>query len=270
MNKITAGIIVFIFFPFFAIASDSLVDLVHSDYLRKLISEKIIIETQTKDNVPILLPNHKGLKEMVEASLSEIKPSNFVETLSLYEKPFFATKTAWTNEEKLALLNETLALSTLKGIEYFSKTRGKMRPLYNESVVIDNPENRKILKDTMLSSLPEEIRIYAKQKDTTFGENIYQYNYYVKDDILTFVQRNLSPIRYGFISVADKNKLCSVVAIIDAGDYLLVYALSMADVTSISLFKKRMNESFSNRAKAIMKWFSNRADTAYKSVRKAP
>jgi hypothetical protein len=60
-----------------------------------------------------------------------------------------------------------------------------------------------------------------------------------------------------------KRKLRSVVAVVDAGDHLLVYAASMAAAASLPGLGERIGNSFTNRAAAVLKWFSLRADRAF-------
>jgi hypothetical protein len=67
----------------------------------------------------------------------------------------------------------------------------------------------------------------------------------------------------GIITAVGKNKLRTVVAVIDAGDCLLVYAASMAKAASLPGLGERIGNSFTNRAEAILKWFSGRADLAF-------
>ena len=258
MNKNLFLLFVLFLFPAYVFASVPLKELLQPALLEKLLAEGTITETPSKNEDFLLLPNHKELKEKVNTVQGKLNSPVVVETLNLYPKN--ASK-SWSKEEKRALFNGILALSTLEKLEYFSKTKGKMRVLYEKSVSIDNPKDKNELKDTTVVDLPKELTIYAKQKDTTFGENIYQYDYSVGDELLTIVQKNLNSIRYGIIPVADKNKLYSVIAIIDAKEYLLIYAVSMADISSASLFEKRMKESFMNRSNALMKWFSEKIAT---------
>jgi hypothetical protein len=137
-----------------------------------------------------------------------------------------------------------------------------MRTFYEISTVIDGPDTKRPLSDPSYTTPPAELRIYARQKDLTFGDNIYQYTYYAYPGSLVFVQENLSTMNYGPIIVVRKNQLRSVVCVLDAGDSLLVYVASMAKAASFPGMNERAGRSFSNRAEAILAWFSRRADDA--------
>jgi hypothetical protein len=58
------------------------------------------------------------------------------------------------------------------------------------------------------------------------------------------------------IPIAAKEKLCVIAAVIDAGDYFLIYAASMTRIPSFSPLKKKAGNSFSARAGALIKWFT--------------
>jgi hypothetical protein len=92
---------------------------------------------------------------------------------------------------------------------------------------------------------------------------VYQYTYYAKADALIFVQENVSKIHLGPIPVTDKNNLCSIVAVFDCGDKLLIYTLSIAKAAFLPGLKKQITASIFNRADAIISWFCTRADIAF-------
>jgi hypothetical protein len=141
-----------------------------------------------------------------------------------------------------------------------------MRTFYETSSVIDGPDTKRPLEDPRYAVPPAELVIHARQKDLSFGDNIYRYTYYARPDSLVFMQENLSTMSYGIIPVVGKNKLRSVVAVIDAGEHLLIYAASMVKSVSLPGMERRVSASFSTRADAIMGWFSGRADRAFRAV----
>jgi hypothetical protein len=220
-------------------------------------------ETQFRNPVPLLLPRHEGVRRIVEDIRQELDPGIMVETLFLYAKPAGSARPQWTGAEQTALLNETLALSTLAGLQYYSASRGLMRIFYESSTVIDGPSAKNPLPDPFYSTPPWELVVYARQKDLTFGDNIYRYDYHVLPGALVFIQQNLTSMTAGIIPAVGRNKLRSAVAVIDAGEYLLVYAVSMARAAALPGLKDRIGNSFANRASAILTWFSAQADKAF-------
>jgi hypothetical protein len=249
-------------FAVWPVSSEPLDDLVGTGYASQLRSTGSVTESQLKAPVPRLLPNHELLKQFVSGIITVLKPSLAVETLYLYEKSG-SNSTGWTDVQRTGLFNQMTAISTLSGIQYYSVSRKSMRTFYESSLVIDGPQTKKPLPDPKFPIPPETLTVYARQKDLTFGDNIYRYDYKTTEDAFFFSQDNMTSLSYGIIPVVGKNKLRSVMAVIDCGDYLLIYAVSMADATTIFGMGDRVSSSFSNRAEAIFKWFCGRADTIF-------
>ena len=250
------------FFPAYA-AGFSLDDLVGPDQARSLIAGDKPVQAQFGDVEAKLVPQNDVLKGLIEKVRQDLGPSVMVETLQLYQKPPEAEKTAWSTREETELYNGVLALSTLEGLQYYSQSHGSMRTFYVTSSVIDGPSTKKPLPDPVYPFVLTELSIYARQKDLSFGDNIYQYDFSTTPGAMIFVQQNLTALTVGIIPAVGKNKLRTVVAIMDAGDYLLVYAGSMAKAASLPGMKERIGASFANRIEAVVHWFSGQADQAF-------
>ncbi|MDR1307945.1 MAG: hypothetical protein LBK74_10285 [Treponema sp.] len=223
-----------------------------------------LIRLQQKAPVPFLVPRDPYIKGMVERILRELDPGFFVETLRIYRKPAVnPASPRWTAGERTGLYNQILALSTLAGLQYYSASREKMRVFYETSAVVSGPDGKTTRPDPVYANPPAELTIYARQKDLSFGDNIYRYDYYARPDSLVFVQENITSMSYGIIPAVGKNKLRSVVVVCDAGDCLLIYAASMAKAASIPGLSDRISASFTNRAEAVLDWFNQQADKVF-------
>jgi hypothetical protein len=239
----------------------SLEELVGADRASALRSKSESIGLlQQKNPDPKLLPRHEGLERLVAGIKKSLDPSIMVETLALYRKPSSAE---WSKDEQTGLFNQLTALSTLAGIEYYSASRQTMRIFYETSQVIDGPAAKNPLPDPLNDTLPVSLVLHARQKDLTFGDNIYRYDYHTGADMLFFVQDNLTSMTVGIIPAVGKNKCRSVVAVIDAGDVLLIYAAAMAKAASVPGMGERIGNSFSNRINAVLQWFTGRADSVF-------
>jgi hypothetical protein len=241
----------------------SLEDLVSPGQAAALISGERPAEIQFKEPRFRLLPRHGPAGEIIGGARESLDPGIMVETLSLYKKPAAAGRSPWTEAERLRLYNGILALSTLTGLQYYSASRKTMRTFYESSCVIDDPSAKTAVPDPVFRISNSRLTIFARQKDLTFGDNVYQYDYYSFPDALILVQENLTSLKYGIITAVGQNRLRSVMAVIDAGEYLVVYAVSMAKAASLPGMKERIGNSFSNRAEAMLKWFEGRADSAF-------
>ena len=244
-------------------ANNALAALLDSQQIDALLAGNRPTQVQFKNNSPLLIPNNDTLKNLVESVRSQLGPSVIVETLLLYSKPEGANTSGWSLEELTALYNQALSLSTLAGIQYYSASRGAMRTFYDSSSIIDNPTAKNPLPDPVFSTPRAELTIYARQKDTTFGDNIYQYTYRYFPGALVFIQENLTDLKVGIFTAVKKNNLHSVVAMLDAGNQILIYAVSMAKATTFPGMNDSIGASFSNRAEAILEWAAAGADRAF-------
>jgi len=244
----------------FCLSLDDLVGQIQADAL--FAGEKPVI-AQFKNPNPQLIPRNQNLVNFVEEIKRNINPNVMVETLHIYRKPIMTESAAWSIEEESSIYNEILALSTLTGLQYYSESRGKIWTLYEISSIIDGPSTKRSLPDPVYTIPQANLTVYARQKDSSFGDNIYQYDFHSIQGAIIFKQQNLTSLSYGIIPAVRKNNLCSVVAIMDIDNYLLVYVALMANTASFPGMKERMKNSFANRADALFNWFSNRADIAF-------
>ena len=240
----------------------SLTDWIEPEHALELASGALR-EIQFGDTETRLLPRHEKLRSLIQDHRKELGPNILVESLSLYAKPRKASSPVWSKAEKTGLFNRCLGISSLTGIQYYSSSRNTMRTFYEISHVIDGPSTKKALPDPVFQDPPGMFTLYAQQKDLTFGDNIYQYDYYCWDDAFFFVQRNLTAMNVGIIPGVSANNLRSVMAVLDAGEYLLIYGVSMAKAPPFPGLRERIGNSFSTRVEAILDWFNGRAGGAF-------
>jgi len=245
------------------IHGETLENLIGTEKAAALLAGEKLVFSQFNEAQPKLTPQRSSLITFVDTIRRDIEPSVMVETLFVYEKPDNAKKETWSAGEETRLYNGILALSTLAGLQYYSASRGTMRTFYETSSIIDGQSTKKPLPDPVYSRPPAKLTILARQKDLTFGDNIYQYDYYSEPGAFIFIQQNLTSLSYGIIPAVGKNKLHSVAAVIDAGNYLLVYIASIAKAVSLPGMKERIGNSFANRSEAVFNWFSSQADKAF-------
>jgi len=216
--------------------------------------DKIVFEAQLKNPAPKLLPLDNDLKQFLSVEMETLNPGIMVEALYLFNKP------ADSLTEKEEIFNKLTAISTLAGIQYYSASRGVMRTLFEYSAVIDGPDTKRPLADPFYRILPAKLTVYTRQKDLTFGDNIYLYNFFNADNGIFFMQENITTMNYSFVPVIRKGNLKIIMAVFDCGGSLLIYTVSMAKAVTLPGMGEWIGNSFSNRAEAILKWFTDRAD----------
>jgi hypothetical protein len=251
--------------PVFSGSLEELVDQGTAASLRA--ASEPVTELQMKNPDPRLIPRHGELQRFVRETFRGLKPNILVETLSLYKRPPSSRQaadiTGWSRDEQTGLFNQLTAISSLAGIQYYSESWKAMMTFYETSTVIDDPSGKKPRPDPSFAALPDSLVLYARQKDLTFGDNIYRLEYHTNADIIFFMQENFTTMTWGIIPAIGKNKLRTVMAVIDAGDSLLIYSAAMVKAASIPVMGDRIGVSFTNRVKAILKWFVGRADKVF-------
>ncbi|MCL1815826.1 MAG: hypothetical protein FWG27_08430 [Treponema sp.] len=240
--------------------AQSLESLLPEDLIKQLVQSGTVNRERFDTAELRMVPRYPALERLLDAKRAGLNPNISIESLQLYKKPSSGN---WTAEEKSDLCNGIFAISTLKGLEYFSKSRNKMRTLYETSTVIDGPDTKNPRPDPSYRTPPAELSVFVRQKDLTFGDNVYQFTFYADETAFIIFQENITTLSYGPVPVVDKNKLRSVVAIIDCGPYLLIYTASLAKASMLPGMKQRAGESISNRAVALLSWFTQKADRAF-------
>jgi len=248
----------------FAVPLEALVSLPHARQLRAGGPDGgLIIETYLRNPVLRMTPRNSDLQRFVDQAMTSLNPNMMAEILYLYRKPegYQTSSTSWDNEQRIKVFNEVPAISTMTGLDYFSASRGAMRVFYEYSSVVDGPTTRVPIPDPVFEQPPANLTLFARQRDLSFGDNIYRYDYVTTPDAIFFTQENLTTMHFGIIPAIQRGNLRSIIAIIDCGDSILIYAVIMTKAFSVPGMWNRFSASFSNRAEAVIKWYTDRLDT---------
>jgi len=263
------GILVFILVfslavPVFSIPLEDLVSSSNAARLRS--SGEAIIEAQIRTLAPGLRPVDNDLRRIFDGIMSSLEPNVLVEALYLYRKPAnIEASDGWTAEQRTGVFNQIMAVSSMTGLQYYSASRRAMRTFYEYSYLVEGPNSRNRLPDPVYNNVPETLTLYARQKDLTFGDNFYRYDFFTNRDAIYFTQENITALTILLIPVIGRGNLKTVIAVFDSGDSILIYVASMAKAISVSSFGNRISDSFSNRAQAVLNWFVGRLDNTFQS-----
>ncbi|MDR3301660.1 MAG: hypothetical protein LBT01_03915 [Spirochaetaceae bacterium] len=264
MNKFVLVAFCALFCSSFLNASPALDKLLSAGLVEKLFATGFLSEAHFDDLTLSFAPKDEALLETIAEAKLAITPSLLIESLCYYTKPEQSSE--WTDAERTTLFNGIVSISTLAGLRYYSNSKKGTRLFYEKSYIIDSPERKNKQSDPVFTSdnLPATLTLYAEQKDLTFGNNIYKLDFSIHKEAILFSQRNETNMYYGFLPVLGKEKLHSIIAIIDAGDHILIYMVSMADAMSLLGMKNRIAISFASRTEAVLGWFTEKANAVYK------
>jgi hypothetical protein len=246
----------------FAVPLESLLS---GDLISKLRAEGELSRNVFGSTELAYTPEWGALLDTLFTNIGEIEPDIVSESLELWKKPA-GGQHDWTAAERTALFNRITAISTLEGLEYFSYRRQKMRTLYADSYVIDNPKDKTEQSDPYFSTPPRDYSMYAYQRDLSFGRNTYFYNYHTENDRFLITLRNETTMAYSSIITAVKaGNFRSTITIFDTGDSILIYVATLVKAATLPGFlKDHITESINNRSEALVGWFAKKAEEAYK------
>lgn len=200
---------------------------------------------------------HPGF-DSLKNDIRREKPGILAETLFLLPRPAPSDAA----EELLRIYRQLTALGSLQGIDYWSESRHVWRTFYAESWRIADPSSHVRLDDEIVEIIPSVKTIFAFQRDLSFGSNTYRYDYRLIGGIgasaILLVQTNLTRMSYGIIPVLGVEGLKTRILVLPAQEGILFYAVSAANAPPIPILGGKLEDSFSNRAAALFKWFGTR------------
>jgi len=190
------------------------------------------------------------------AEVRALQPTVGVEILAIYPGTGVPLDTP---EALRRLYNLMHAASRMKGLEYYSASRRRMRTLFAESYSIDDPASRRPVPDRVFDGeLPAEDRTFLFQQDLTFGGTVYRVEYFVDEGVLSLHTANLTPMRYLGIPMIRERESLTWICLAPYGTRILFYGLTCGKpLRLLGLEKSRAQEdSFYHRLKAIYGWYA--------------
>jgi hypothetical protein len=166
-------------------------------------------------------------------------------------------------ESRLQIYNILRSMSTMKGIQYYSASRERMRTLFAESYVVDGPDAEKRLPDPVTREIPAYSKLYVVQEDLTFGKNIYATEFRYSGDYFLLESTNLTTMHYFFFPMVKPENSVTLILLIPAGEQLLFYGAIGAHTMRLLGLARSREDSFYNRLKAIYGWFTERTTAAF-------
>lgn len=223
--------------------------------VKELRAQGVIQHSVYRDSKAVLeLAPDTALAAGAAAFWAGDQPPFFCETLYLYEKPSAHQGAAGDETEEVAVILRSL--SRLEGLEYFSTSRQKMRTLYASSYAVKGPDSREKIVDPAFGNADGQT-IYAVQKDLTFGEYLYRYDYRETDDSVAFYSRNVDGLKYTLFKLINPERMRISLVVQDLGSHLLIYSLTRVDFLAVPGIEGKINASFTTRAEAMYRWFIN-------------
>jgi hypothetical protein len=224
-----------------------------------LLNHEVISYDSTKGSRLHLLPPDTLMAERVGELVID-EGTLFTECMSLIDYPDYFDSMS-EREQLIHAFNTLRSVSTQEGITYISYRKGnKPALLIEESHVADRIGGRKELEDPVVDYLPQRDKLIIFQKDTSFKNNYYEYEY-LNSAVELFQQvTNKTDMRVlGLIPAVRRNVMDINTSIIFTEEGMLAYSVAVApnqkSVISILGFSVHLPSAFQRRITAVQEWF---------------
>jgi hypothetical protein len=239
-------------------AEDPLAAFVPADALRTLRAGTAIRSGLSRDGTLSLAPSVSSRAEMA-AEVKTLGPTLGAELLTIVAGPGPEMSTP---AGRLLLFNEMHAVSTMKGVTYWSVTRGKEQVLFIQSYAIASPGKTDRVPDPVFSSVPETQEMFTFQEDNSFGRNTFLERFSAAGDHLAMKMENLSTITFMLVPLIQPRALLSHVVLVPSGRDVLFYGLACLR-TGMPLGDRASRvQSMENRLTAMAGWLKMRLAAA--------
>ncbi len=233
---------------------DPLARYVGEGILSRLRAAEVIKAALAADDNPSLLPEVDS-RDSIIADVHALRPSVGAELLTILPG---AGPSLDSTAGLLALSNALLAVSSMKGVTYWSVTRSREMVLFLQSYVIDSPSLPSPIPDPSITSVPSEKDLITIQEDSSFGKNTYAEHLTAASDHLHVKTENLSTIMFLFVPLIQPHAFVSHVVVIPSGKDLLFYGLAYLK-SGVPLGDRSSRvQSLENRLTAMAKWVAAR------------
>jgi hypothetical protein len=198
-----------------------------------------------------LFPNRAGKQAMID-TVKAINPTICVEIAKLSTN---ARNGCPDSACMIDIYNTLRAISTLKGIEYYSASRKRMRIFYEDAFIVNTPGEKKRIEDSAEKEIPATSNLFCFLKDSSFGEYVCSIEYGKEADSISMKMQNLTKIWYLFIPIIEPNNMLTYIIIIPLDKGMLFYGFSAIKGDDVFGIAKSRADSLYNRLIALYNWF---------------
>ena len=241
-----------------AMAADPFSPAVAASVLARLRAGETVTASVRADGLLTQLPSI-GSREEISADFTRGRLAVGVEILRIlggFPRPVDAPAGL------LGLYNALHAVSTMKGITYWSVTHNEERVLFSQSFAVQSAKSATRIPDPVYSELPAADVLFTYQEDQTFGRNTYRESFGFRGDHVLARIENLSTISFALIPLVRPGNFVSWVVLAPAGADLLFYGASYIRTSFPIGDRRSREESLANRLLAMARWLESRLSAA--------
>ena len=263
MKKVTSIVVLlFLLLPFvFATSVLDYFPLFSSSQQEMLLSGEMLKGTSVSDDVMSFIPKDAIITDTAKEVLSYEK--GFAVAVNMLVPYPEGMKDMSDEEILLFLYNNSLKISTMKGIEYISHRAGdKLKVLFDDAYMLSSSNKDDKIEDPEVDSVPEYAEHFVYMKDTSFGKNVYRVEYKARDKELAMEMRNSSELKFMGVGIVAPGKVAMSLDMQLTDEGILFSGLaSIKDKTPkihLLVYTIDLEESIMNRVIAIKDWYFGR------------
>jgi hypothetical protein len=252
-------VIILVFFQLSGSTLNSVLPNFTIEQINVINNNEMIKGASFEDNLLNFVPKSSIAEDNLKLSLN--KPDSFT-VISLILIPYPEKMKSMSDKEKqLEIFNTMRSISTQEGITYISHRAGnKPKILIEKSWYLETPKSRSSLKDPISTSVPQTAEYYVYQRDSSFGNNIYQHNYKTSGKEIFVKVINLETIRvFSIFKAVNKEQLeiAMDTYLLDEGILLTAMATIEGRDPQIKVLGITVDlpSAFSRRTTALGEWF---------------
>ena len=146
----------------------------------------------------------------------------------------------------------------MKGIPYYSVTRGRNQVLFLQSYAISSDSRPVKIADPVFTTIPRDDDLFTFQEDNSFGKNTYREHFWFRDDRLLVKMENLSTISFMLVPIIRPHNLVTQIILIPAGKDLVFYGVAYLHTGMPIGDPTSREQSLKNRLVAMASWLRSR------------
>lgn len=214
--------------------------------IEQLINDGSTTSTGRRPNEITLMPTTAALSEALQARINAINPRSVIETLHLVPNLRGASA--------LALYRAMLNISSLEGLEFFSRSENAVIQLIYEAFFVDSFESRERITLPQAASVAPRFEATLMLNDETFGHTYYQVTIDTAANEMMLITQNLERLRQSVATLAQPNEMIMTIYLIQTNQGLLVYQLIATAANIPGIVRNRAHTSLLNRQAAYQTW----------------
>ncbi|MDR3130639.1 MAG: hypothetical protein LBU18_03760 [Treponema sp.] len=159
--------------------------------------------------------------------------------------------------DMLKIYNACGKVQKLQGRTYFSVTRDKEIPLFDEATRLESPRRNSAIPDPPdAQTVPSKETMYMRLKDANFGNSYYRADISVDQYGLTYSLTNFRNLTYLFIPAIRENKFVAHLYIEPLDEGILIYSVSGVDVSDLIASMINIPSAIRKRLEVIIEWIA--------------